>query len=316
MGHWLKGEFMLPIKTILHPTDFSERSDFAFRLACALARDYGARLIVLNVIEPVTAVSAEGKELISLELDQRAAEAKLFERHLQEPSLRLEHRQVRGSADEEIVRFAQRTDADLIVMGMHGRTGLARLLMGSVAEQVVRKAPCAVLTAKAPSAAVQSSAMVPIRTILYPTDFSENSKCAFPLACALARDHKARLIVLHVYPLPVAHGEIVARRQDNGAYYKELSRALHGVKPVDPAIDVHYELLEGDAATEILSAAQEFNCDLIVLGTHGRTGLRRLLMGSVAEKVVRNATCPVLTAKGAPTLQAAKEPAAHAAVHL
>ncbi len=143
---------MLPIKTILHPTDFSERSDFAFRLACALARDYGARLIVLNVIEPVTAISAEGKELIPLELDQRAAKARLFERQSQDPDLPIEHRQVRGSAAGEIVRFAQLTDADLIVMGMHGRTGLARLLMGSVAEQVVRKAPCAVVTVKAPLA--------------------------------------------------------------------------------------------------------------------------------------------------------------------
>jgi nucleotide-binding universal stress UspA family protein len=139
--------------------------------------------------------------------------------------------------------------------------------------------------------------MLPIRTILHPTDFSESSDHAFQMACALARDHGASLVVLHVYPLPIAHGEVVARRQENNGYYDELWQKLHGYEAQNLATAVIHRLEEGDAATEILSVADELQCDLIVVGTHGRTGVGRLLMGSVAEQVMRKAPCPVLAVK-------------------
>lgn len=141
--------------------------------------------------------------------------------------------------------------------------------------------------------------MFPIHTILHPTDFSENSSYAFAMACTLAREHEARLIVLHVYPPPISHGEVVARRQDQG-YEARLWEMLHQLQPSDPAVRIEYELAEGDPAGEILCVAGEHDCDLIVVGTHGRTGLGRLLSGSVAEKVLRHARCPVLTVKGPP----------------
>ena len=114
---------------------------------------------------------------------------------------------------------------------------------------------------------------------------------------ALARDHGATLAFLHVYPLPIAYGEVVARRQENG-YYDELWQKLHAYKTPNLATPMIYRLEEGDAAKEILRVADELQCDLIVVGTHGRTGLGRLLMGSVAEQVMRNAPCPVLAVKG------------------
>jgi nucleotide-binding universal stress UspA family protein len=135
-----------------------------------------------------------------------------------------------------------------------------------------------------------------IRTILHATDFSEDSTQAFQVACALAADQRSRLIVLHVYPPPICHGEEVARRPPDG-YEEQLWRALCRLRPTDAAIDVEHRLVEGDAAEEIVRVAREHNCDLIVLGTHGRTGLGRLLMGSVAEKVMRGAACAVLTVK-------------------
>ena len=138
--------------------------------------------------------------------------------------------------------------------------------------------------------------MLPIHTILYPTDFSENARYALPLACSLARDHGAQLIILHVDLPPVSHGEEVARRQD-GSYREQLWRNLQTVEPPDSSIYVERVLAEGDPVAEILCVAQEYHCDLIVMGTHGRTGLRRLLMGSVAEEVVRKAPCPVVTVK-------------------
>jgi nucleotide-binding universal stress UspA family protein len=149
--------------------------------------------------------------------------------------------------------------------------------------------------------------MLTIRTILHATDFSERSERAFHLACSLARDHGARLVILHVYPPPVAHGEVVARRQPNG-YEEELWNTLRQLQAPDPKVKVEHRLEEGEAAAEILRVARESSCDLIVLGMHGRTGLRRLLMGSVAEQVVRQAPCPVLTVT-TPFPSAANEPA-------
>jgi nucleotide-binding universal stress UspA family protein len=159
--------------------------------------------------------------------------------------------------------------------------------------------------------------MFTIRTILHPTDFSDSSAAAFRLACSLARERGAQLLVLHVYPPPIAHGEVVARRQDNG-YHRLLWDQLHAFRPEDPAVGVDYWLREGEPAAEILKLAQEEGADLIVLGTHGRTGLGRILLGSVAEQVVRRAACPVLTVKmphgeasapAAPTAEVPGQPA-------
>jgi nucleotide-binding universal stress UspA family protein len=142
---------MGPIRTILHPTDFSERSGYAFQLACALARDYGARLIVLHVAEPPVIPYGGVMTPPPPPRDSwRALEEQLHRIQAPEPTVHVEHRLEEGGPVAEILRVARETTADLIVMGTHGRTGLGRLLMGSVAEQVVRKAPCPVLTVKTP----------------------------------------------------------------------------------------------------------------------------------------------------------------------
>jgi nucleotide-binding universal stress UspA family protein len=138
--------------------------------------------------------------------------------------------------------------------------------------------------------------MLPIRTILHPTDFSPEAERAFQLACSLARDYGATLVVLHVFPLPISHGEVVARRQPDGVE-EALWTRLHGMKPSDPKVTVDYRLEEGNAVPQILRVAGECNCELIVMGTHGRSGLGRLLLGSVAEQVVRQAPCAVLTVR-------------------
>jgi nucleotide-binding universal stress UspA family protein len=142
---------MLAVHTILHPTDFSERSQYAFGLACALARDYGARLIVLHVAH-VPAVAYEGMVLPNPEEVRAAAQGQLDRLQVPATNVRAERRLEQGDAVTGILHVAEEANADLIVMGTHGRTGLERLLMGSVAEQVVRKATCPVLTVKAPVA--------------------------------------------------------------------------------------------------------------------------------------------------------------------
>jgi len=143
--------------------------------------------------------------------------------------------------------------------------------------------------------------MLHIRTILHPTDFSAHSDFAFQLACSLAKDHNARVLVLHVVERPVlAYPGVMTPPPPpppSAEQHQALLEKLQQIKPRGPAIPVEYLLEEGYPATAILQVAQERQCDVIAMGTHGRTGLTRLLMGSVAEQVVRNASCPVLTAK-------------------
>jgi nucleotide-binding universal stress UspA family protein len=148
---------MLSIRTVLHPTDFSERSDFAFRLACSLARDYGARLIVLHVAEPPTVVGSEGMLMPPVAVDLQPLQDRLQQLRPRDPKVPVEHRLIQGDTATEILRVAEETKCDVIVLGTHGRTGLGRLLMGSVAEQVLRRAPCPVVTVKTPLPETSSS---------------------------------------------------------------------------------------------------------------------------------------------------------------
>ena len=141
---------MLGIKTILHPTDFSAHSDVAFRLACSLARDYGARLLVAHVVEPPLPIYGDGLVLPTAQGIKKPLQALLHQLLPQDPKVQVEHRLLEGDASTEILRVAKEVGCHLIVMGAHGRTGLGRLLMGSVAEQVLRRASCPVLTVKTP----------------------------------------------------------------------------------------------------------------------------------------------------------------------
>ncbi len=147
---------MLNIQTVLHPTDYSERSDIAFRIACSLARDYRAKLVLLHVA--LRSVTIEGEAPIAPRSEEYFQEEQKKLEGVSVPAeIRVERFVREGAPAEEILRAAQFTNADLIVLGTHGRTGLARLLMGSVAEQVVRKAPCPVLTVRTPSLQAQPS---------------------------------------------------------------------------------------------------------------------------------------------------------------
>jgi universal stress protein A len=138
--------------------------------------------------------------------------------------------------------------------------------------------------------------MLPIRTIIYPTDFSRRSEYAFHLACALARDYGARMILAHVKAPPVVMGEFGAVPAEPPGYLETLKAELANYRPT-PNIEVERIVVEGDPAVEIARLAKEHKADLIVMGTHGRSGLGRLLIGSVAEAVLRKAPCPVLTIK-------------------
>lgn len=135
------------------------------------------------------------------------------------------------------------------------------------------------------------------RKILFPTDFSHTGDAALEHASSLARERGATLLIIHVEEPPAAYGggEMYYGLPDPAT--EDLQRMLSEVRPVDPRIPHEHRLLTGDPAATIVRAAEEEDAELIVMGTHGRTGLMRLLMGSVAEAVVRRAPCPVLTVK-------------------
>jgi len=142
------------------------------------------------------------------------------------------------------------------------------------------------------------------KTILFPTDFSPASQEALRWSTSLARDTGAKLVIVHVEEPPMAYGGGELYMPSDEGDREQLRRALVQVVPLDAKIPFEHKLLVGDPATAIVETAEKDDADLIVLGTHGRTGLTRLLMGSVAEAVVRRAKCPVVTIK-----QAAKVPA-------
>src|SRR3954447_4834964 len=139
--------------------------------------------------------------------------------------------------------------------------------------------------------------MIPIKTILHPTDFSKPSEYALRFACALARDYGARLLLLHVVEPPVYYGELGMTVPLPADFHEGLQERLEHLIPADAGVPVEAIQIEGNASAEILRIAEEEHCNLIVLGTHGRTGLSRVLLGSVAEDVIRHSRVPVLTLK-------------------
>lgn len=145
-----------------------------------------------------------------------------------------------------------------------------------------------------------------IKKILFTTDYSHLSDAALSFATTFAKESGGRLIIVHVQEAPIAYG-------GGEMYYgvpepetDELLNMLNAVKPVDPTVAYEHRLLRGDVAETVVSLAEDEGIDLIVLGSHGRTGLTRVLMGSVAEAVVRKAHCPVLVYKQPLKKEAAK----------
>jgi nucleotide-binding universal stress UspA family protein len=131
--------------------------------------------------------------------------------------------------------------------------------------------------------------------ILFPTDFSHTGDAALALAASLARDTGAKLLIVHVEEPPIAYGGGELYYGIPNPATEDLRKMLDDVRPKDPDIPCEHSMITGDPATAIVRFAEDEEVDFIVMGTHGRTGLSRLLMGSVAESVVGRAKCPVLT---------------------
>jgi nucleotide-binding universal stress UspA family protein len=294
---------MIAFRTILVAADFSESSRDAFRVAGSLARQDKTRVFVVHVMEPKYAPESPvyvGQQTVQFHPVPRDAseheplKERLREFYVPEQPLDVEYRIKEGDAAEQILRSSAKLRCDLIVMGTHGRGGLNRLLAGSIAETVLRNARCPVLALRQRETTRHDK---PIRVILHPTDFSECSETSLHVARLLARDVGARLILLRVTPPEVVIEGALAVTGDQHSDRDSLEAIRGRTDGPDLKYPVEVRSGQGGAVVEILRVAREVESDLIVMGTHGRTGLGRVLMGSVAEAVLRSAHCPVLATK-------------------
>lgn len=283
---------------ILVPTDFSETADHATAQAVELAVKHRARLELFHVVEPYGEPPPNMMAVVRdyIEKAERDAEQTLAAKA---EAVRADGIDVRYSTSHHVAPFEAITDkiegmeADLVVMGTHGRRGFERFVLGSVAEKILRGASVDVLTLSLKAPLVKRDPG--FTRILVPVDFSEFSKRALETAFSLLADNGA-LHVVHVvdspiyptfYPGPVAlpvqvDPELPTKIREH------LDRWLTGRK-------AELTIRDGDAFHEILELGEEIKADLVVMGTRGLRGLSHALLGSVTEKVVRRATVPVLT---------------------
>jgi nucleotide-binding universal stress UspA family protein len=261
-------------------------------------------------------------------MDRAALDAARFIGELPSDDVRIETAIVSATdAHREIVLQAERLHADLIVLGTHGGSGFDRLLLGSTAEKVLRKAACPVLTVPPRTPDVPATATVPFTHIVCATDFSETSKATVDYALSLARESHAALTLTHVidtYPLYVDFAPPAAI--DVQAWTEQAQKRLHAMVPeaVRVACRVEEVVRTGPPYREIVALAAERHADLIVLGIRGTRAVDRFFFGSTAHHVVRQATCAVMTLRApfvphrerVAAVERAIEPASSAAVQV
>jgi nucleotide-binding universal stress UspA family protein len=293
---------MAAITRILYATDFSSFSAPAWEFARRLAGATGARLVVVHAVPwiPVPIEGAFDARTYQRLVEESRAEALAELQRLAAAagSLRVEVRVEDGPAPTALLAAAEREGADLLVVGTHGRTGLNRLLVGSVAEHVIELATRPVVTVR-PLSTPPGAVDRPIRRVVYPTDFSPPSRKAWPWVRRLAEATGAEVDLVHVLatPVPDRHVDpaLLARAAEAIRAEAEQSvRAfLDGCGLARERVHVH--LAHGEETGAIVHRADALRADLIVIGTHGRTGVLRLALGSVARRILHAAPCPVLT---------------------
>ena len=285
------------IQNILLATDFSPFSDAAVPFAAGLAHRYGSTLYLVNVVpsipydllpadplQPAQVANEKMRSLAALEALKGVPHKDYIEQ---------------GDAADVLKRLVQQHHIDLIVLGTHGRRGIDKLLMGSVAEDVFRHATCPVLTIG--PHVTHKIKEGELRHILYATDFGEETRHGLPYALSLAEEHHAKMTLLHASPEPSP----VLPEPEPGAM-PTLSRAealayneaeLRKMIPSDAQLTTHPEFVVelGDAPEIIIETAKKLDADLVVLGVKRPMPLATHLTTGIAYKVVCAAPCPVLT---------------------
>lgn len=279
--------------TILVPTDGSECAEVALGYAEDLAARYEAAVHVLCVVDPRTLENAPHYDKV------RKEHTDIVERtcnELSESSLSVERAVRTDVPHTAILRYAAEQDIDLIAMGTHGRTGVERYLVGSVTEKIVRLSDVPVLTVRAED---DRAVTYPYSNILIPTDGSEQAAAAIDIGVDITSNYGARLHTLSVVDT-IAMGvdvqstdifEMLEEAAQSAVDTVENKATRASVSTVETAVKY------GHPYREIHSYVDANQIDLIVMGTHGRSGLERYLLGSVTEKIVRTSAVPVMTVR-------------------
>jgi nucleotide-binding universal stress UspA family protein len=311
------------ITRILVPTDFSPPSQVACFFAARLANHLKAGIVLFHAISGMDLLEevgrARGKSHVEVLDDLRSRLQSWFETVIPAEFrgfLPVEVTVVVGEPSPAIAPVAKRSGADLVLMATHGRTGLAHLLMGSVTETVLRSIPVPVLALRVGQG---DRPLTAVQRILWATDLSPVSEGSWRYALTLADVFAAEVVLLHVVPpseLPWQDEQPVPTpgswlEQHVAPFDRELGQRQQVAEEL--GLSARRKILVGVPAEAIVAEAQAEEADLIVVGTHGRTGLPHVLLGSVAEVVIRKAACPVLAVKVKPDSEVSKEDADKAA---
>jgi len=283
------------LNNILFATDFSPAADLAAPIAVQIARRYGAKVYGLHVnrFDDYTGVAPSAW----------AAMAEAAERESTEQAQRLnkqlegiEHEAVIGEGNtwDVISDLIDKKEIDLVVLGTRGRTGFGKVLLGSVAEQILRQSPCPVLTV-GPHVNPWSEEYARMREILYATDLATDTPVAAPYAISLAQENQAHLVLLHVIEGPKA-GDLVNSAETTDAKERKLQQMV--TEQAGLWCEPTYIVEQGPAAEKILDVSKRRHTDLIVLGARPAKGFATHLSLGTVQKVVAQANCPVLTVRG------------------
>jgi len=294
---------MTTIKRILYATDLSATSEPAWSEARRLGRLFDAEIVILHVVTPPNVVSLEGYFPPDLFEDFLRSAQRDAERGLDRllgsvagSGLKVRLRLEEGPPASRILDTASQEAADILVVGTHSRTGLDRVMLGSIADRVIRQARCPVLTARPQSDGAPRDR---IRRICYATDFSPTARAAWSWVVAIASAADAEVDLVHVTFEPVADRHMPAEMIGRMAQFLreqgqiEVERFLERSTLPRERIQVH--LSPGLPGEQIVHRAQQRAVDLIIMGTHGWSGVVRWMLGSVAHTVIQTAPCPVLT---------------------
>lgn len=287
------------IQNIAFATDLSPESYAALPFAADFARRYGAKIWGFHVVVPHAYPTRPYRDMPTLEKDvqlTKHALAAYFEERL--PGIPNEVSVIEyGETWHALSSFLDKNNIDLLVMGTHGRTGLGRAMLGSVAETVFRQCECPVLTV-GPKVAHRLEKQTTAKEILHATDFSRAAQVAAPYAISQAQEERAHLVLLHVIEAPRA-GDLAY----GGEYVEAAMHLLRDLVPPEANLWCKPEEVVkfGAPADVILDLAEERNADLIVLGVRkpeGNLALATHFGRATAYRVISEAKCPVLTVRG------------------
>lgn len=288
----------ISIKNIAFATDLSPASYATLPFAAEFARYYGAKVWGFHVLSPYVYPVPPSLVLPTPEQDSQEA-AKQLGRQLEKQLAGVPQEVVIGHGEtwSALSSFIEKNNIDLVVMSTHGRTGLGKALLGSVAETVFRQCPCPVLTV-GPKAASRLDHPVETKEILYATDFTPEARSAAAYAISIAQEHQAHLVLLHVIEPPIA-GDLA----HGGEFVSSTMQLLRDLVPPEAELwcKPEHVVEYGPTADNILKVAERRHAHLIVLGVRkpeGSLGLATHFARATAYKVVSQANCPVLTVRG------------------